>query len=228
MDIGPGTRLGAYEILSALGAGGMGEVYRAHDTRLKRDVALKILPDRFAADADRLARFRREAEALASLNHPNIAAIYGLEDASSRHALVLELVDGPTLAERIAKGPIALDDIWPLARADDRGPRQRRTRRGSCTAISSLRTSRSTGDGRVKILDFGLAKVFADAARRTRRLAVADDGRHVDRIGGRDPRHGRLHEPGAGARAAVDNRADIWAFGCVLYEMLTGRRGVHG
>ena len=150
MDIGPGTRLGAYEILSALGAGGMGEVYRAHDTRLKRDVALEILPDRFAADADRLARFRREAEALANpATIPNIAAIYGLEDASSRHALVLELVDGPTLAERIAKGPIALDDIWPLAvqmtealtaahqqgiraprsqagQRDDRAPRRRR------------------------------------------------------------------------------------------------------
>ena len=116
MALAPGTRLGAYEILTPIGAGGMGEVYQARDTRLKRDVALKVLPDTFAHDTDRLARFQREAELLATLNHPNIAGIYGLEEANGVRALVLELVEGPTLADRIAKGPIPLDDALPIAR----------------------------------------------------------------------------------------------------------------
>ena len=226
MDIGPGTRLGAYEILSALGAGGMGEVYRAHDTRLKRDVALKILPDRFAA-ADRLARFRREAEALASLNHPNIAAIYGLEDASSRQALVLELVDGPTLAERIAKGPIALDDIWPLAvqmtealtAAHEKGIVHRDLK------SANIKIAR---DGRVKILDFGLAKVFAappDA------LDVSQSPTMVGTLTGSAGvilGTAAYMSPEQARGQPVDARADVWAFGCVLYEMLTGRPAFTG
>src|SRR6266576_1126927 len=110
MALSPGTRLGAYEIVSAIGAGGMGEVYRARDTRLQRDVAIKVLPDLFAADPERLARFEREAQVLASLNHPHIAAIYGLEEAGGVRALVLELVEGETLADRIAHGPIPLDE----------------------------------------------------------------------------------------------------------------------
>src|SRR5262245_17284560 len=110
MSLNPGARLGPYEIQSVLGAGGMGEVYRARDIRLKRDVALKILPESFASDPDRIARFQREAEVLASLNHPNIAAIHGLEEADSIRALVMELVEGETLADRIARGPIPLDE----------------------------------------------------------------------------------------------------------------------
>ena len=116
MTLPAGTRLGSYEILSPLGAGGMGEVYQARDSRLKRDVALKVLPDTFAQDPDRLARFQREAELLAALNHPNIAAIYGVEESNGVRALVLELVEGPTLADRIAKGPIPLDLVLPFAR----------------------------------------------------------------------------------------------------------------
>jgi serine/threonine protein kinase len=116
MALTPGTRLGAYEVVSLLGEGGMGQVYRAHDTKLNRDVALKILPDAFAADGDRLARFQREAQVLASLNHPNIAHIYGFEDSGNTHALVLELVDGPTLADRIAKGSISLAEALPIAK----------------------------------------------------------------------------------------------------------------
>src|ERR1700682_3292640 len=116
MLLSAGTRLGSYEILSALGAGGMGEVYRARDTKRGRDVALKILPDAFASDPDRLARFQREARVLASLNHPNIGGIYGLEDVSGIRALVLELVEGPTLADRIAQGPIPIEDALPIAR----------------------------------------------------------------------------------------------------------------
>src|SRR5216683_4209448 len=116
MPLCAGTRLGPYEIVSALGAGGMGEVYRAHDTKLGRDVALKILPDTFASDPERLARFQREAQVLASLNHPHIGAIYGLEESDGVRALVLELVEGPTLADRIAQGAIPLDEALPIAR----------------------------------------------------------------------------------------------------------------
>jgi len=129
-----GSRLGPYEVVSLLGAGGMGEVYRARDTKLNRDVALKILPDAFAIDGDRIARFRREAQVLASLNHPNIAAIYGFEDSGSAHALVLELVDGPTLADRIAKGAIPFDDAQIEVRNRYTSSRQR-SRRGSRVAL---------------------------------------------------------------------------------------------
>src|SRR5207237_6433403 len=115
MPLSPGLRLGPYEIVSAIGAGGMGEVYRARDTKLGRDVALKVLPEAFAADPDRLARLHREAQVLASLNHPNIAAIHGFEDSGQIHALVLEFVDGETLADRIARGPLPLDEAMPIA-----------------------------------------------------------------------------------------------------------------
>src|ERR1700682_4368770 len=116
MLLSAGTRLGSYEILSALGAGGMGEVYRARDTKRGRDVALKILPDAFASDPDRLARFQREAQVLASLNHPNIGGIYGLEESNGIRALLLELVQGPALADRISLGPIPIDEALPIAR----------------------------------------------------------------------------------------------------------------
>src|SRR5687768_15557928 len=116
MPLTPGSHLGLYEILAPLGAGGMGEVYRARDKKLNRDVAVKILPELFSADPDRLARFRREAQVLASLNHPNIGHIYGLEDSEGVHALVLELIDGPTLADRIEQGAMPLDDALPIAR----------------------------------------------------------------------------------------------------------------
>src|SRR5207253_8590815 len=116
MTLASGTRLGPYEIVSALGAGGMGEVYRARDSKLNRDVALKILPEAVAIDSERIARFRREAQVLASLNHPHIAAIYGFEDSGSIHALVLELVEGPTLADRIAQGPLPLIEALPIAK----------------------------------------------------------------------------------------------------------------
>jgi serine/threonine protein kinase len=116
MTLSPGTRLGPFEVVARIGVGGMGEVYRATDTNLKRSVAIKVLPESVAADAERLARFQREAEVLAALNHPSIAAIYGLERSSRMTALVMELVEGPTLADRIAQGPIALDEALPIAR----------------------------------------------------------------------------------------------------------------
>ena len=158
MSLAPGARLGAYEILSLLGAGGMGEVYRARDTRLGRDVAIKVLPDAFSNDADRLARFKREAQVLASLNHPNIAGIHGLEESQNGSALVLELVDGPTLADRIAHGPIPLDEALLIAKqiaealeaAHDYGIVHRDLKPANI---------KLTINGTVKVLDFGLAKL---------------------------------------------------------------------
>ena len=161
MPLAPGTRLGPYEVVAAIGAGGMGEVYRARDTKLNRVVALKILPDAFAADSDRLVRFRREAQVLASLNHPNIAHLYGFEDAGSTHALVMELVDGPTLADRIAQGPIPLAEALPIARqiaeALEAAHEQGIVHRDLKPANVKVRD-----DGTVKVLDFGLAKAMED------------------------------------------------------------------
>jgi eukaryotic-like serine/threonine-protein kinase len=158
-----GTCLGPYEVLSALGAGGMGEVYRARDTTLNRDVALKILPSEFAFDTDRLARFKREAQVLASLDHPTIGAIYGFEDSDGVHALVLQLVEGPTLADRIAHGPIPLDEALPIAQqiaeALEAAHEQGIIHRDMKPANIKLRP-----DGTVKVLDFGLAKLAEAAA----------------------------------------------------------------
>src|SRR5687767_9661678 len=158
-----GTRLGAYEIIAKLGEGGMGEVYRARDAKLGRDVALKILGGAFITDPDRLARFRREAQVLASLNHPNIAAIYGFEDSGATHALVLELVEGPTLADRIAEGPLALVDAMAIAKqiaqALDAAHQQGIIHRDLKPANIKVR-----GDGTVKVLDFGLAKALDPTA----------------------------------------------------------------
>src|SRR5262245_17315185 len=163
MSLGPGTRLGPYEIVSALGAGGMGEVYRARDTKLGRDVALKVLPESFAADPDRIARMHREAQVLAAINHPNIAAIYGFEDTGNVHALVLEFVDGATLADRIARGPIPLDETLPIAKqiaeALEAAHEQGIIHRDLKPANIKVRP-----DGTVKVLDFGLAKVAEPTA----------------------------------------------------------------
>ena len=158
-----GTRLGPYEILASLGAGGMGEVYRASDTKLGRDVALKILPDAFALDVERIARFKREAQVLASLNHPNIAAIYGLEESDGVQALVLELVEGHTLADRIVKGPLPLDEVLPIAKqiadALEAAHEQGIIHRDLKPANIKVRD-----DGTVKVLDFGLAKLAETTA----------------------------------------------------------------
>src|SRR5947209_16820351 len=159
MTLSAGTRLGPYEIVSALGAGGMGEVYQAHDTKLRRDVALKILPDTFATDPERLARFQREAQVLASLNHPHIGAIYGVEESNGIRALVLELVEGPTLSDRIAQGAIPLDEALPIARqiaeALEAAHEQGVIHRDLKPANIKLRP-----DGVVKVLDFGLSKAL--------------------------------------------------------------------
>src|SRR5271165_6358735 len=159
MTLTPGTRLGPYEILAAVGAGGMGEVYRARDAKLDRDVAIKVLPEAFARNPERVARFEREAKVLASLNHPNIASIYGLEDSGSTHALVMELVEGPTLADRIKSGPIPISEALPIAKqmcdaleyAHERGIVHRDLKPANVKV---------TNDDAVKVLDFGLAKAL--------------------------------------------------------------------
>src|SRR4029450_7278747 len=160
-SIEPGTNIGHYEIRAQLGAGGMGEVYRAHDGRLNRDVAIKILPHGFHVDRDRLSRFQREAHVLATLNHPNIAAIYGLEEQNGLRGLVLELVEGPTVADRIAHGPVPVHEAITIARliaealevAHERGIIHRDLKPANVKV---------TDDGVVKVLDFGLAKVFTE------------------------------------------------------------------
>ena len=159
MALAPGTRRGPYEITARIGAGGMGEVYRARDTKLDRDVALKILPEAFASDPERLARFEREAKTLAALNHAHIAHIHGLEESDGVRALVLEFVDGPTLADRIAQGPIRIDEALPIARqiaeALEAAHEQGIIHRDLKPANIKVRT-----DGAVKVLDFGLAKAL--------------------------------------------------------------------
>ena len=159
MPVTPGSRIGSYEIVASIGVGGMGEVFRARDTKLNRDVALKVLLEAVASDADRLARFKREAQVLASLNHPQIAAIYGFEDSSDTHALVMELVEGPTLADQIAQGPIPLTEALQIARqvadALEAAHEQGIVHRDLKPANIKVRK-----DGTVKVLDFGLAKAL--------------------------------------------------------------------
>src|SRR5207342_1397187 len=220
--LAPGLRLGSYEILSALGAGGMGQVYRARDTKLNRDVALKILPDAFASDLDRLARFTREAQTLASLNHPNIAHIHGLEESGGVRALVMELVEGEDLSQRIARGPTQLDDALPIAKqiaeALEAAHEQGIVHRDLKPANIKVRT-----DGTVKVLDFGLAKAMEPAGASSPGIsmsptittpAMTQAGMILGTAAYMSPEQAR--------GGAVDRRADIWAFGVVLWEMLTG------
>jgi eukaryotic-like serine/threonine-protein kinase len=224
----PGTRLGAYEIAAQIGAGGMGEVYRARDTRLKRDVALKILPAGFATDLDRLARFQREAEVLASLNHPNIAAIYGLEEENGIRALVMELVEGPTVADRIAQGPIPVDEALPLAKqiaeALEVAHEQGIIHRDLKPANVKVRP-----DGVVKVLDFGLAKALDPSAAATdaSQSPTITSPAMVTGVGVLLGTAAYM-SPEQARGKTVDRRADIWAFGCVLFEMLTGARAFNG
>jgi Tol biopolymer transport system component len=220
--ISPGTRLGSYEVIAAIGVGGMGEVYRARDARLNRDVALKILPDAFAADADRVARFTREAQTLAALNHPNIAQIYGIEDGHDTRALVIELVDGPDLAQRIAQGPIPLDEALAIARqvadalesAHDHGIVHRDLKPANIKVRD---------DGTVKVLDFGLAKAYERSAPAST-LSMSPTLASPAMTGvGMIIGTAAYMSPEQAKGKSVDKRADIWAFGVVLYEMLTGR-----
>ena len=225
MTIPPGRRIGPYQVGALIGAGGMGEVYRATDTRLGREVAIKILPPDVAADAERLGRFRREAQVLAALNHPNIAAIHGLEDASGTPCLVLELVEGEDLAQRLARGPIPPEEAIEIARkiaealeeAHDKGIVHRDLKPGNVKV---------TPDGKVKVLDFGLAKAFTAAETSggaasdlSRSPTLVQSGTRAGVILGT----AAYMSPEQARGRAVDRRSDIWAFGAVLFEMLSGR-----
>ena len=227
MPLAAGTKLGTYEILSAIGAGGMGEVYQAHDTKLRRDVAIKVLPEAFAHDAERLSRFRREAQLLAALNHPNIATIYGLEDSNGTSYLVMELVSGETLAERVKReGAVPVEEALTIAKqiaealeaAHEKGIIHRDLKPANVKV---------TPEGKVKVLDFGLAKAFAgDGASEdpsnspTLSMAATMQGVILGTAAYMSPEQAK--------GKAVDKRTDICAFGAVLYELLTGKQAFHG
>ena len=246
MGLSAGTKIGPYEILSPLGAGGMGEVWRARDTKLNRDVALKVLPEALAQDGQRMVRFQREAQVLASMNHPNIAAIYGLEESDGLRALVMELVEGQTLAEQIGrnapagrlKSPsvapgtetahqaVSTDDALPIAKqiadaleyAHERGIIHRDLKPANV---------KITPEGAVKVLDFGLAKALdvdptgsslsnSPTLSPTLSIAATQAGVILGTAAYMSPEQARGKQ--------VDRRADIWAFGCVLFEMLSGKK----
>jgi len=221
-----GKTLGHYQITSQLGKGGMGEVYQATDSKLGRDVAIKVLPEEFAKDADRVARFQREAKVLASLNHPSIAAIYGLEESGGTNFLVLELVEGETLADQIKKGPIPIEESLRLAlqitealeAAHEKGVIHRDLKPANVKV---------TPDGKVKVLDFGLAKAFAgdkEEVNLSNSPTLSDAATKQGVILGT----AAYMSPEQARGKTVDKRADIWAFGCVLFEMLTGRAAFFG
>jgi Tol biopolymer transport system component len=227
MAIPSGTKFGSYEVVAQIGAGGMGEVYQAHDTKLARDVAIKVLPEGVAHDTERLARFQREAKMLAALNHPNIATIFGLEQSGATHYLVMELVPGDTLQLRVKRdGPVPVEEALAIAKqiaealeaAHEKGIIHRDLKPANV---------KLTPEGKVKVLDFGLAKAFAgDASTEdmsnspTLSMAATMQGVILGTAAYMSPEQAR--------GKAVDKRTDIWAFGCVLYELLTGKQTFHG
>jgi eukaryotic-like serine/threonine-protein kinase len=226
MTIAAGTRLGSYEVIAPLGVGGMGQVFRARDTRLGREVAIKVLPPEFVSDPERVARFQREAQVLASLNHPHIAQIYGLEDAGGVRALVMELVDGEMLDQRLTRGRIAVDDALPIAKqiaealeaAHEKGIIHRDLKPSNIAL---------TKDGQVKVLDFGLAKLAApDAAGAASSLPMSPTITSPVLATGVGVLLGTpaYMSPEQAKGREADKRSDVWAFGCVLYEMLTATR----
>jgi len=223
MALESGTRLGPYRISAQIGVGGMGEVYRATDTNLSREVAVKILPEAVANDADRLARFDREAKTLATLSHPRIAGIYGLEKSAGRMALVMELVEGPTLADRIAQGPIPVEEALGLAIQIAEGL-EAAHEKGIVHRDLKPANIKVTPDGVVKVLDFGLAKVFE------RESSGAIDATHSPTLSMAATQAGVIlgtaayMSPEQAKGRPTDRRTDIWAFGCVLFEMLAGRQ----
>ena len=220
MPLTPGTKLGQYEVVEAIGAGGMGEVYRARDTKLGRDVAIKVLPEEFARDKERLDRFEREARLLAQLNHSNIATLHGLEEHDGQKFIVMELVEGETLAERIARGPIPVDEAIPLFIQIAAGLEAAHEKAIIHRDLKPANIKIGP-DGKPKILDFGLAKAFAKEDPTSSQTESPTVTRHTEAgvILGTAPYMSPEQARGKG----LDKRTDIWAFGCVLYEALTGR-----
>jgi serine/threonine protein kinase len=230
MSLTIGARVGSFEITAALGAGGMGEVWRAHDTKLDRDVALKVLPASFAQDSERLARLQREAKVLAGLNHPHVAQIYCLEESQGFTGLVLELVEGPTLADLLARGALATDEALAIglqiAEALETAHEQGIVHRDLKPANIKVRP-----DGAVKVLDFGLAKALDEAGdavlmglSQAPTLTAPALRTSIGTLLGT----AAYMSPEQVRSIPVDRRADIWAFGCLMYEMLTGRRAFGG
>jgi Tol biopolymer transport system component len=230
MTLAPGDRLGCYEVLAPLGKGGMGEVYRATDTKLKRDVALKLLPEAFIEDLERLARFEREAQLLAQLHHPHIASIFGLEESEGTRALVMELVDGPTLADRLESGSLSIDESLSIAHQIAEAL-ETAHEKGIVHRDLKPQNIKASIEGKVKVLDFGLAKAMdvgsgvssvQDLARSPTLMnspTLTAAGTQLGVILGT----AAYMAPEQARGGAVDKRADIWAFGVVLFEMLTGR-----
>src|SRR6202163_2295569 len=227
MPLAAGTKLGTYEVRSAIGAGGMGEVYQAHDTKLGRDVAIKVLPEAFAHDPERLSRFQREAKMLAALNHPNIATIHGLGQSGGTSYLVMELVSGETLSERVIRdGAVPIEETLAIAKqiaealeaAHEKGIIHRDLKPANV---------KLTPEGKVKVLDFGLAKAFEGET-------TNDDPSNSPTLSMAATMHGVIlgtaayMSPEQARGKAVDKRTDIWAFGCVLFELLCGRQAFHG
>ncbi len=226
MALTNGTKLGSYEIIAPLGAGGMGEVYRARDTKLGREVAIKVLPQEFAGDEGRLARFEREAQLLASLNHPNIAAIHGLEESNGIRHLILELAPGKTLAERLAAGPLPVEEALSVCRqiaealeaAHEKGIVHRDLKPANVKV---------TPEGKVKVLDFGLAKAL-EGERAEQDASTSPTLSEVATRAGVILGTAPYMSPEQARGKPLDKRTDIWSFGCVLYEMLTGRAAFSG
>src|SRR5215469_15605529 len=215
-----GTKLAHYEITSHIGSGGMGDVYQAADTKLGRSVAIKFLPDAFSHDTERVARFQREARVLASLNHPNIATIHGVEEINGRHFLVMELVPGDTLADRIKRGAIPIEEALPIAKQIAEALEEAHEK-GIIHRDLKPANIKITPDGKVKVLDFGLAKAMESVPATTLSnsptllsAAASNTGVILGTAAYMSPEQAR--------GKTVDKRTDVWAFGVVLYEMLTG------
>src|SRR4029077_7667046 len=227
MPISSGTRLGSYELLAQIGAGGMGEVYQAHDTKLGRDVAIKVLPEAFAHDPERLSRFQREAKMLAALNHPNIATIYGLEQNGDTSYLVMELVPGENLAERVRRdGALPVEESLAIAKQIAEAL-EAAHEKGIIHRDLKPANAKLTPEGIVKVLDFGLAKAFAGDT-------AAEDMSNSPTLSMAATMHGVIlgtaayMSPEQAKGKAVTKAADIWAFGCVLYELLSGHKAFEG